>query len=478
MKKVLLVFCLFLPATKIFAQQFSQYNTGSLYDSFENPSQRAFVLDSSKKYATNYLIPNASINAFLTGDGQATLKNRLFLNQYDNSQLLINQGRYNLVRTNVNAYLFMFKWAANVQGEEEIGFSWQFKQEGNGRFTDESLAALNGTSSFTDGNLYNSIFNDNYYYQYYHQVSFSYRERFNKQLTFGIKLSALFGIEYQKLNIANSQAVFDNLDQSVTVGLQGQYYKSYVPGQFVNRDFLPTFRNPGASITFGATYTTEDNFVIQGNIKDLGFIHWSGYSEIYNFNNSTTIANLASPSRENTIYNSLKTLVQNSPVEGSFTSNTDGRAELSVHHGFYMDEDNLFEYLPTLVASKELFNNGFTGGLVNRFKYRNFSVAATTTYDDLKDFNLGLQLMLQKPNWEVFIGTDKLMQTVSLASQAATKNSASIDQNPPYTGGNFFIGFSMKFGPVAEHPMDASSIPLGEKGFLGRLFGRLFKTYE
>jgi hypothetical protein len=38
------------------------------------------------------------------------------------------------------------------------------------------------------------------------------------------------------------------------------------------------------------------------------------------------------------------------------------------------------------------------------------------------------------------------------------------------------MGFSLKFGPVVEHPMNASSIPTGEKGFLGRLWGRWFKT--
>jgi len=33
----------------------------------------------------------------------------------------------------------------------------------------------------------------------------------------------------------------------------------------------------------------------------------------------------------------------------------------------------------------------------------------------------------------------------------------------------------MKFGPVIEHPMNASVIPLGEeKGFLGRIWDKLF----
>jgi len=37
---------------------------------------------------------------------------------------------------------------------------------------------------------------------------------------------------------------------------------------------------------------------------------------------------------------------------------------------------------------------------------------------------------------------------------------------------------AFRLGPVIEHPMNSSTIPMGEKGFLGRLWGRLFKTGE
>ena len=71
MKNILLIFFLLLSsAVKIFAQQFSQYNTGTLYDSFENPSQRAFIPDSSKQYAFNLLIPNFNGNFTFSGDEQ------------------------------------------------------------------------------------------------------------------------------------------------------------------------------------------------------------------------------------------------------------------------------------------------------------------------------------------------------------------------------------------------------------------------
>jgi hypothetical protein len=69
MKKLLLLLLIIAPY-KIFAQRFSQYHTNTLYDSFENPAQRAFIPDSSKKYAFNLFIPNFSSDVYLTGNAQ------------------------------------------------------------------------------------------------------------------------------------------------------------------------------------------------------------------------------------------------------------------------------------------------------------------------------------------------------------------------------------------------------------------------
>ncbi|MDR3696023.1 DUF5723 family protein [Mucilaginibacter sp.] len=478
MKKFLLVLFFLLFSVRIFAQQFSLYNTGTLYDSFENPSQRAFIPDTSKMYASNFLIPNFNANLFLSGDAQATLKNRAFLNKYNNTALQIGKGKYNRVNENVNAYLIMLKMFSSLSGDEEMGFSWQMKSDGKGALTDESIAALNGTQSFTSGQNYTDIFNSNYYYQTYHQISFTYREKFNKQVAFGVKISALLGISYQKLNINGSQATFDKTGDSAVVALRGKYYSGYIPGKFIVRDYLPNLRSPGAAISMGATYRTEDNFILQGNIKDLGFIHWSSRSSYYNFNSSASIYGLTTPQREDSIYNKISKIVHTNQVTGSFTSPIDGRAEFSVSKSFWIDDNHMFKYSPTAVVSKELFYPGFIGALVNPFKYEKYSLTLTTTYDDLKIFNLGAQFMMQTPNWEFFIGSDKLTHSMALAGDQLNKKSADINQNGSYTGADFFIGFSLKLGPVIEHPMNASSIPMGEKGFLGRLLSRWFKTKD
>src|SRR4051794_28843314 len=105
MKKILFIFLLLSFSVKIFGQRFSQYNTGSLYDSFENPSQKAFITDSSKQFASNFLLPTFNADFFITGDAQATLKSRAFANKYNNSSLLIDKGKFNHIDLHVNAYV-------------------------------------------------------------------------------------------------------------------------------------------------------------------------------------------------------------------------------------------------------------------------------------------------------------------------------------------------------------------------------------
>src|SRR6202012_4509928 len=161
-----------------------------------------------RKYASNFLIPNFNANFFLTGDAQASLKSRAFGNKYDNSALLIGPGKYNHANVNANAYLVMFKMFSSFDGDTELGFSFQTKMEGKTAVTDESIALFDGIGSFP-GNLYTNVFNDNFYFQSYHQMSFTYKEKISKEFTFGVKLSTLLGIQYEELKINGSQVAID-----------------------------------------------------------------------------------------------------------------------------------------------------------------------------------------------------------------------------------------------------------------------------
>ena len=474
MKRFTLVSCFILLAAKGFSQQFSQYNTGTLYDSFENPSQHAFIPDTSKEYAFNFIIPNFNANFFLTGNVQESLVNRAFGGKYNNSDLVIGGNKFNNVNISANAYELMFKVFGSLKGNTEIGFFMQTKVEGRGNFSDESVALFNGSGAFSS-NVYDNIFNDHYYYQIYNSMGFSYREQITPKLAFGVKLGFLMGIDYNKLDIYQSHISFDNENNSATLSLQGKYYQSKGPGNFDLRSFLPTTRSPGVQISMGSSYITDDHVTVQVNVKDLGFVHWYSQSSIAHFNATQVITGITGPHREDSVFNHVKSILKNEKGLASFTSPTNSRLEVSANKTYYLDDGLSLKYSPTLVGAKELWYNGYSGALVNRFEYKNkYNLSLTGSYDNFNLFNIGLQFMLKGPNGEFYIGSERLLKTEALA--VASRSYASY-ANGSFTGADFFLGFSYKFGPVIEHPLNASTIPNGERGFLGRLYNRLFKTY-
>jgi len=473
MKQFLLVCFFFLLAAKGFSQQFSQINTGTLFDSFENPSQRAFVPDTSKKYAFNFIIPNFNANFSLTGDVQSTLVSRAFGGKYNDGALQIGKGNNNNFIFNGNAYLLMFKVFGSVQGDTEFGVFLESKAEGKGSFTDETIAAYNGTGAFANS-VYDNVFNDHYYEQIYNSIGFTYREQvIKKRLSIGFKLGFLMGINYGKLDIAESHVNFDQVNNTATISLRGRFYQSKGPGNVDYRSFLPTSRSPGAQISMGATYKTDDNIFVQGNIKDLGFIDWYEKSTIANFNLTETAKDLNLKTRENSVAGVVNSILRDGKLAQRFTTLTDAKFELSAMKSYWLDEDMNVKYSPTVIASKELWYNGFAAGMVNHFQYRNYHGSLTVSYDNANLLNVGLQLMVKSYNGEFYIGSDKLMQTVALAAARSNYSSYS---NGSFTGASFFMGFSYKFGPVIEHPLNSSVMNNGERGFLGRLYNRLFKT--
>jgi hypothetical protein len=480
MKKLLPLILLSLLSAKIFAQRFSQYNTGTLYDSFENPSQKVFTSDTSKMFAFNFLAPNFNYNFFLTGDVQSALKSRAFSNYYNTAALQIGKGKYNHLDANANAYLVMFKVFSDVNGEQELGFSINTKVESRGIVSDESVALFNGTGAFPNSS-YNNIFNDNLYYQVYQQIGFTYRETISKKFALGVKLSALSGVTYDKIEITQSQVTLDTVNGAASLALAGKNSASSNEGQSYLQNMIPTFRNPGASISIGGSYKSEDGFTIQGNIKDLGFIHWNKHSSTYFFNNigaPITIGGLSTSSREDSIYNKTHALITTAPSINSFTTAINGVAEFSVNKSYRLDYDGNFNFSPTLIAQKELLYSGFTAALVAPFNYHKYTVTLTSSYDDLKLFNFGGQFMIKSDDFEFFIGSERLYQSASLIKSAIAKASAPVEYYTtptPFTGADFFIGLSWKFGPVVEHNMNSSGVPVNsEKGFLGRLFERIF----
>ncbi|MDB5004866.1 MAG: hypothetical protein JWQ34_3091 [Mucilaginibacter sp.] len=477
MKKTLFFWCFFLITVKVFGQQFSQYNTGSLYDSFENPAQRAFIPDTTKQFAFNFFIPTFSANLFIAGNAQEALKTRLFSSYYNTANLVTGQAGYNRMNVNLNYYSVMFKVFASENGDQEVGFSVNTKAEMRGFFTDESVALFNGFTNFP-ANSYPNVFNDNFYYQAYHQISFTYREQVTKRFAFGLKLSALSGLTYRKTSIYKSSITFDKANDAATLSLQGTNYSNGTTGESDAQKALPTFKNPGAAISIGTSYIDESGYKWQGNVKDLGFIHWNSSSLISSFEGSKTITGFSTNDREKNITGRLDSLTSSSQKTTGFNSYINGLLELSINKSYWLDDNEVFKFSPTLIASKELFYNGFTAALVAPVLFGKYSVTLTSSYNDLKLFNLGGQFMIKSDNSEFFIGSERAFRTGALIGDAAKGSTNQQTQTKitqsAFSGMDFFIGVSYKFGSLIERRLNSSSIPNGDKGFIGRIWENLF----
>jgi len=472
MNKFLIVLLFLAVNSRLHAQQFSQYNTGTLYDSFENPTQKAFTPDSSRKVAINLFVPNFNFDFTFVGNAQSALRTRAFLNNYIDPDLTIGKNNFNYLNGNFNAYFFMLKVYTNLAGDGEIGFSGQTRAEARGVFTDESAQILADNTKFTNAS-YSDVFNSRYSYQVYHQLSIHYRQNVDERFALGIKVSALFGVVANKVDITHSVINFDRPNDQAFLSLSGNYRATFQPGAFTTHDLIPNSRNPGASVSIGASYLTDNHIRMQFNVKDLGFIHWSNQSSVGDFNNTAVIQGLTQPGAEDSITRAASALIETNSATKSFTTPTDGHFEFSAATDYWLN-GTAIKYSPTVVLSKQLFYRGFTGALVNHFQYNNFVFTTTGSYDDMHLFSLGIQLMVKSPNAEFFIGSDRLTQTVSALRAGLNADYNQSLPNGAFTGANIYMGFSFKLGPVIEHRENASNIPMEEHtSFFKRFWERI-----
>lgn len=477
-KKLLLLFILTIPASA-FAQRYSNYFTGTMFDSFENPSQSVFKIDTTKNMAFNFFVPNFTTNAFLTGDAVRTVKDYMFYSKSTNPNLIIGKGKINNANIDVNVYIAMFKLFTSLSGREEIGASWQIKTEGNARFTDESIGLFNGATNFTSTS-FNNLFNNNYYAQAYHQFSFTYRETLDKHYSLGLKLSALSGIGYNSGNVNSSYVTLNQNITGTTTAIDylvtGRYRSTFSTNSHpTRRDVIPNFRNPGASLSLSLEQHNDDGVYLMYNIKDLGFIHWNQFSRINNFNASGTVLNINTSKAGQNLTRAAKDVLLNGQINSSFTTVTNGRAEISGTKYFWLDDTKSFKYNPVFVVSKQLFYRGATGVIINNLNYKNYTIGITTSYDDLNQFNLGGQFMIKSKKAEFYIGCEQLLGALELGS-ANNGNLAAINRNSQHLSGGLFMGFALKFGQEIQSHANADHIPMGydEDGFIKRTFKSIF----
>ena len=447
MKKRVLLLLLTFWNLGTHAQQFGMYNTGTLFDSFENPSHKIFKVDSSRKYASNLLIPTIALDGTFTGPAQQSFKDLVFTSLI-NGDLPIGENKSNTLVVNSNQYLLMFKIFKNIYWNREIGFSWQIRQSGNIRATNESLVLLDNIRRFSAPEDFKpDMFNNRGYNQLYHQFSMTYREDLTRRIGLGAKLSALSGVVYNKFDIKRSDIRLE--ESGYAVNLNGTYRSSFGFDTLDLSAVIPDFKNPGISVSLSANYKAPGGWYLMGNLKDLGLIRWNRASYKYDFSGDVLVDNTNTSGARRDMLKDVKEFLMRSSAQGSILAPTNSKAEVLL-------EKDLDWYRPNLILSKSLFYPDGDAVLVNHFRARNYLFSVSGGYSLQNYLKLGGQAMYKTPNFELFLGSEQLFKTYYSGKNAIFKTSAN---GRGYTAASIYFGLGLKFGPVREHPLNSRTIP-------------------
>jgi hypothetical protein len=461
MKNFFLLLLIFLFSISSGWGQFSLYNTRTLYDSFENPAQKAFYADSSKNYAFNFLIPNLSINATITGPAQTTLKGILFKGKFNNSGTNLGSNEVNKIYFDKNAYIAMFKIFQGVRYHQELGFSWQIKSFGNINVTNETLALFNGYRLFSNS-LYDNFLNNSAEGISYHQFAFTFREDYSRRLGLGVKLSYLSGIAYSKLDLNKSSLSLNQANKSYDLYLGGSFRSTVLYDDPDNTVIMPGFKNPGLALTLSLNHKMKRRLSLLANIKDLGFIKWSKTPYEFSFDRTISFTNNI---KQDSLNRRLKEELFKQPNLAKFKTGLNTRAEILL-------SKDLNHYQPNLLISKSLFNKGGDIALINTFRHKALNLSLSSAYNLNNYFMLGGQFMLKSPNAEFFAGSDQIFKTYYTTKGILTSNE-NIGKNN--TAGSVYFGFALKYGRNKERQQNANFIPMTDEDFKEGFFKRIFK---
>ena len=449
-----------------FGQQFSLYNSRTLYDSFENPSQKAFQVDTSRRFAFNFLIPAISINSSFSGPAESAFKSLIYNGVFNGRDIKIGENQKSTLTFHSNNYIAMFRILKAVKNYQEMGLSWQIRSDGRLSMTNETFAIFDDYRAFQNtGNT--GLFNNNGYNQNFHQFSFTYRQNYSKRFSLGTKFSLLSGISYSSIKIRESELNVNGQADAFDVSIKGTLRSSFKFDDFQKEMLKPNFKNPGMSVTASAGYKLRNGWSIMGNLKDLGFIRWSKDSYEYDFNTGKiVIANGSNSTADDRLADSLDKKVYERLANKSYISAINGKAEFLIHKEFG-------NYKPNLILSKSVYYKGGDIAFIHNYHYRNSVFTASTNYNTNGFLQLGGQYMIKSPNAEFYLGTDHFFKSFEMLKNATT------DQRPyssGYTAISFYMGFGLKFGNILEHRQNATSTPgfkrRPSEGFIKKMFGK------
>lgn len=449
-----------------YAQQFSLYNSRTLYDSFENPSQKAYQVDTSRRFAFNFFIPTISINSSFSGPAQAAFKTLIYDGVFNGRDITIGENKRNTITLNSNNYVAMLRMLGSVKKYQEMGLSWQIRNDGRAEVTNEVFAVFDDYRIFNSSTL-QDFFNVNAYNQSYHQFSFTYRQNYTKRLAIGAKFSLLSGISYTSMKVLQSEINMDESTDIIDVSVRGTMRSSFKFDDFQRKMVNPNFKNPGLSITAGASYKLRDGWFVLGNLKDVGFIKWSNNSYEYNFDTGKiVIDNASNQSADDRLADSLDNRISSISISKSYLSAINGKAEILINKDFG-------NYRPNLILSKSIYYKGGDIALVNNYHYKNYVFTGMADYNTNGFLQLGGQFMIKTPNVEFYMGSDHLVKSFELL-KTFYKNETNYSNG--YTGASFYMGFALKFGRILEHQANSTQIPGFMRdpsgGFIKRLIGK------
>ncbi|WP_231459884.1 DUF5723 family protein [Pedobacter sp. Leaf132] len=466
MKKLLLAIALITFYQTSFSQQYGLFGTKTMFDAFENPSQKSFVLDSSRKFSSNFFLPYFGINSANVGGSETVVRRLINERINDTRDLPLGTGEINHFYENSNMYVLTLRIFQSYKYQKEMGFAWQIRSNAHINYTNETLAVFDSYRRFPQNQTLKGIFDTDGYQQSYHQFSFTYRENYNKRLAFGIKASILSGIVYNDLDISDSYLRIDADNNLLDIGLAGTYSANFNDQNKINKKtFIPTFKNPGVSLGFSTNYTTKKGLFLMANVKDLGFIWWRSNTHRTVVNAVETIDLSQGQSYAN---KKIRDIFELSEQPDKFTALTNAKADvyLSKTYGFYK---------PAIAVSKNLFYRGGDVAFVNTFNYNNLSGSVIPLYNLNNIFMVGLQGKYQTPNFELFMGTDNLISTASTA-KGLIKRDATIGTGA--NGASFYMGLGIKFGNTVNHPQFSDVMPGINDNEGGSFFRNLFSIFR
>ena len=191
--------------------------------------------------------------------------------------------------------------------------------------------------------------------------------------------------------------------------------------------------------------------MVLANVKDLGFIQWNkSNTRTYRLNKTITINNANDPDAASRLADSITNILKtNGYSKENVYSPINGKLELLV-------SKNFGAYHPNVLLSKNMWYPGGQATLINNFLIKSHIVSLSPSYNFLNFMSVGGQYLYKTPNFEFFMGSDQLFQTISFA-KGAINSDASAVKGSLSTG--FYMGLSVKIGRLMEHPLNTNRIP-------------------